>query len=76
MLKWVLLVAGLIIATIFVVALIKFMLKSEKDSKQNASKDEVGKVEEYKPDEKHIDIHSATSSIPVTDMSNDIKKED
>ena len=70
MLKWVLLIVGLTIATIFVVAFIKFMVKTEKDSKKSdKSEKEETVVDEYKPEERHIDIHSASSAIPITDMS-------
>ena len=74
MLKWVLLFVGIFIATVFVIALIKFMLKAEKDSKKIATEDVVGKPEEYKPEEAHINIHSASGAIPVTDMSNHYDK--
>lgn len=70
MLKWVLLIIGLSVLTIFVVAFIKFMLKTEKDIKKSDSKASEDKpVEEYTPEERPMDIHSASSVIPITDMS-------
>ena len=69
MIKWVLLIVGIILATSIVVALIKIMLKSEKVSKKISSEETSNPDKEYQPEQKHIDIHSASSGIPVTDMS-------
>ena len=68
MLKWGILIIVSIIVLIFVVKIIKVMLKSEKES--NQSKPTVDIVEEeYKPNDVAIDIHSSNTSV-VTDMSN------
>ncbi len=72
MLKWILLVVGIVISTIFVIALIKFMLKAEKDSKNITTEDVVGKPKEYEPEDNNnapVSVHSASAAIPVTDMS-------
>ncbi len=68
MFKWVLLAVGLLIATIFVILFIKFMLKIEKADKKS-SEAPVEQEEEYQPQDAHIDIHSASAGVPVTDMS-------
>ena len=69
MLKWIVLSLGLIAAIIFTVALLKFMLKTEKDSKNKPDESDNVKQEEYQTEDSHINIHSATGGIPVTDMS-------
>ena len=74
MIKWVLLVAGITIVSIFVIAIIKFMLKTEKDSKKEVNSEDV--VKEYNSYEQAIDIHSASAPIPVTDMSSHNDKKD
>ena len=73
MFKWVLF-GGFIITAIFVVAFIKFMLKTEKDSKTAEIKDSDNKSEEYVSQDAPINIHSASAGIPPTDMSNNVSK--
>lgn len=69
MLKWIILILVLSVVTIFVIALIKFMLKAEKDSKKADISTAEQVKEEYKQEEAPINIHSASGAIPVTDMS-------
>jgi hypothetical protein len=70
MIKWVLLAVGCLIATIFVVLLIKYMLKTEKETKQQETAKKTESVqEEYQPQNAPTDIHSASGGVPLTDMS-------
>ena len=68
MIKWVLLAVGVLLATIFVVLFIKYMLRTEKESKTSTEQKAETVEEEYKP-QNHVDIHSASAGVPVTDMS-------
>ena len=68
MFKWVLLAVGLLIATIFVILFIKYMLKIEKADKKS-SETPTEPQEEYQPQDTHVDIHSASGGVPLTDMS-------
>ncbi|MFQ6724352.1 MAG: hypothetical protein ACLRFE_03365 [Clostridia bacterium] len=68
MLKWII-IAIVIVLMVFAIMFIKFMLKTEKDSKKQVT-EKVEPAEEYNPETKPVDIHSASSSIPITDMSN------
>lgn len=75
MLKWIILILSATLLTIIVISIIKVMLKSEKDSKKIKTEDKVGKSqEEYVPEQAPIDIHSASSGAPITEMSIDDKK--
>ena len=70
MLKWVLLAVGCAVAIIFVILLIKYMLKTEKDSKKQETVTESENIqEEYKPQNVPVDTNSVSSGVPVTDMS-------
>jgi hypothetical protein len=74
MLKWIIL-AITVVVILFVIAFIKYMLKVHKADKQKSTP--VSEVtEEYVPEESHIDIHSASSGVPVTDMSKQVEKEE
>ena len=66
--KWVALVIGVIVATIFVIRVIKVMLKTEKESKKAEESTKVESQAEYVPQDAPIEIHSSSNSI-VTDMS-------
>lgn len=69
MIKWILLIAGLVVGSIFVIALIKYMLKVNKDDKKGANNEPVASEEEYAPQDAPISVHSASAGIPITDMS-------
>ena len=75
MLKWVLLAVGLLIATIFVILFIKFMLKTEKEDKKSSEQSTETEQEEYQPQDAHVDIHSASGGVPLTDMSSNLVEE-
>lgn len=79
MLKWVLLIVGLVVLIAFVVAFIRFMLVSEKESKTTV--EPKLQNEEYTPEGEPINIRSSSGGVPLTDMSikdnaNDISKEE
>jgi len=71
MLKWVIIFIVALVVAIFVIRIIKVMLKTEKESNKPAQ--EV-KTEEkvYSPESSSIDVGSSTNSI-VADMSADAK---
>jgi len=76
MLKWIILAVGAIVLTVFVVKIIKVMLKTEKESKQpTTEQDKPESKGEYIPQEVPIDIHSSSAGI-VTDMSAKPKTDD
>ena len=75
MLKWIALIVGVTIASVFVIKIFKTMLKIEKESnkknkatKEPAKESEHAEKEEYKPQESAININSSNSTI-MTDMS-------
>ena len=75
MIKWIALGAGILIATVFVIKIIKTMLKIEKQSnkKDKASKESAKDApikEEYVPEKGAIDLTSSSNTI-MTDMSVD-----
>ena len=76
MIKWALLIIGIVVLTWFVIRIIKVMLKTEKESKKIVNEDKVEAKPEYIPEEKAIDIHSATGGIPITDMSNNTREDE
>ena len=67
MLKWGILIIVSSIVLIFVVKIIKVMLKTEKESNAPKPKEDIVN-EEYNPNEVAIDIHSSNASV-LTDMS-------
>ena len=69
MIKWFAIFIGAGILILFVVRIIKVMLKTEKESKSNTAITEE-KVEEYKPENSKIDINSSSSAMPTVDFSN------
>ena len=83
MIKWIALGAGILIATVFVIKIIKTMLKIEKQSNKKdkaskeSAKDEPNVKEEYVPEKGGIDLTSSSNTI-MTDMSVDssIKDDD
>lgn len=74
MIKWVILAIGAVLLTCIVIKIIKVMLKAEKDSNQKSSSKDETTQEEYIPEERPIDIHSASSGVPITDMSSKDKE--
>ena len=73
MLKWIILAIVLLVVTIFVIRIIKVMLKTEKDSKKSADKVSETKEVEYQPENPIVDLHSSNNTI-MTDMS--VKKDE
>ena len=69
MIKWFAIFIGAGILILFVVRIIKVMLKTEKESKTKADKIEK-KQEEYIPETSKIDINSSSSIMPTVDFSN------
>lgn len=74
MIKWVIILLVALVVTIFVVRVIKVMLKTEKES-NNPTPETKNDDKAYIPEKSSIDVGSATNSI-VTDMSADAKNLD
>ena len=82
MFKWIVLSVGLVVASVFVIKILKTMLKIEKESnkkdkaaKESAKDTPVAEKEEYAPQESAIDLNSSSNTI-MTDMSVDNAKKD
>ena len=75
MIKWIIISAVVIIVTVFVIRIIKVMLKAEKDSNNPQSQPEQTEVyKEFSAKDTSISTGSGSNSI-VTDMSNHPKDE-
>lgn len=74
MIKWLILGICAIIATIFVIIIIKIMLKTEKDSNKRQTSETPKKDEVYSPKEIAVDTHSDVMNTPVADFSNEPSK--
>ncbi len=76
MIKWIALGAGILIATVFVIKILKTMLKIEKESNKKDNKDSAqantahAEKEEYEPQNSAIDLNSSSNTI-MTNMSVD-----
>lgn len=75
MIKWVIIFTIAIIVAIFVIRIIKVMLKTEKDSKNSGKVEQSVEETTYTPADTSIDVGSSSNSI-VTDMSADAKNLD
>lgn len=70
MIKWIVLAIILALLTLFVIKIVKVLLKIEKDSnKKDADKEpKLSTPDEYTPDAPEINTHSSNASV-LTDMS-------
>ena len=69
MIKWIALIVGAGLITFVVIRVIKVMLKTEKESKNNTTPDKPETIDDYKPQTPAMDINSSSASAPVVDFS-------
>jgi len=73
MFKWIVLTIVILVATVFVIKIIKTMLKIEKESNKTEKVEENKVEEQYQPQQTQIDLSSSSATI-ITDMSNNPKE--
>lgn len=67
MLKWIIIGAIALLVTVLVIRIIKVMLHTEKQAKQEETKS-VEPPAEYTPEQAPVDLHASSSTISLSDM--------